>query len=155
MSNTLKSTNDLLKKVWPEVIIDTYRSQMAIVVEALKLLALANGGAVVALLNNLGSLMCKAGSSDPLNLSDLIHPISLFAAGLLFCILAFFATYFTQMKLFKHFLDNDKHYDRQHFIWFTITAFTVLLSIGLFLCGAVLSSNEIGKALIMSHGATK
>jgi hypothetical protein len=64
--------------------LETYKSLIQISVEGMKLLALLNGGAAVALLAYLGNVAGK-GSQTP----DMRYPMGFFLAGLVLCGLAF------------------------------------------------------------------
>ena len=75
----------------------TYESQISYSSQAFKLLSLANGGAALALLTFAGNKV--AAKETPL---DVTCPLILFALGLLFSILAFFASYFTQMFIKRY-----------------------------------------------------
>jgi ABC-type Fe3+-siderophore transport system permease subunit len=76
---------------------ETYKSLITISVEALKMLALANGGAAVALLTYLGNLLSHGPSG---RLPNLTGPLICYSVGLLLTVLAFLAAYITQLMLY-------------------------------------------------------
>ena len=81
---------------WPRMAIEdehaveTFKSLVQISLEGLKLLALLNGGAVVALLAYMGNIAGKG-----LPVPSLFIPMLCYVTGLLFCALAFLFGYFT------------------------------------------------------------
>jgi hypothetical protein len=77
---------------------ETYKSLITISVEALKLLALVNGGAAVAILAYLGNLASRVTVRRVPNMTG---ALLFFAGGLLLTILAFIASYLTQLRLFN------------------------------------------------------
>jgi hypothetical protein len=83
---------------------ETYKSLTTISVEALKTLALINGGAAVAILAYLGNL---ASHSPARRLSDMTWAMVCFAAGLLLTVLAFIFAYLTQLRLYNEDLAKD------------------------------------------------
>src|SRR5574341_572110 len=76
--------------------IETFKSLIQISVEGLKLLALLNGGAAVALLAYLGNVAGKG-----LSPADMRLPMACYLVGLLLCGLAFAASYLTQLRLYN------------------------------------------------------
>ena len=77
---------------------ETYKSLITISVEALKMVALINGGAAVALLAYLGNFTSRSGARRPPNMT---WALMCFAIGLFLTVLAFIASYFTQLRLFN------------------------------------------------------
>jgi hypothetical protein len=77
---------------------ETYKSLITISVEALKMVALINGGAAVALLAYLGNLTSHSGGRRPPNMT---WALMCFAIGLFFTVLAFISSYFTQLRLYN------------------------------------------------------
>ena len=69
--------------------LEIFKSQMVIVVEGLKIMAYANGGAVVALLALLGSLAGRCTT-----VPHVTRAILCFVAGLVTSIMSFFLSYF-------------------------------------------------------------
>jgi hypothetical protein len=76
---------------------ETFKSLIALCVEVLKMLALANGGAAVACLTYLGNL---ASRSPPIFV-PLKPALVSFSVGLFVTVLAFLAAYVTQLKLYQ------------------------------------------------------
>ena len=74
--------------------LETYKSLITISVEGFKFLALANGGAAVALLAYLGNVAGK-GFQTP----DMRLPMLAFLIGLGFCAVSMLFSYFTQLRL--------------------------------------------------------
>src|SRR6266480_416657 len=79
--------------------IETYKSLVTITLDGLKLLALLNGGAAVALL--LGNVAGKGGYVIPMRESMVCYVI-----GLVLCGVAYFASYVTQLNLFNESLER-------------------------------------------------
>jgi hypothetical protein len=77
---------------------ETYKSMVAISIEAIKFSALANGGAAVALLAYLGNVHGKA-TGQPV--ADLGYAMGLFTLGLLFSGFLIAASYLTQLRLYN------------------------------------------------------
>ena len=107
--------------------VETYKSLIQISVETMKLLALLNGGAVVALLAYLGNVSGK-GASVP----DMRFPMGCYIAGLVSCGLTFFLSYLTQLCLYDESMGLVK--GQAHHVWlrmafgfglFSLTAFAV------------------------------
>ena len=76
--------------------IEMYKSMISIAMEGLKLLALLNGGSAVALLAYLGNVAGKSAHGIDMRL-----PMFCYVAGLVFCGLAYFVSYLTQLRLFN------------------------------------------------------
>ena len=110
---------------------ETYKSQIALLLEGLKLLALANGGAVVALLSFAGALASNCAKSP--NLSG---PFAWFAYGVVACIVSFFAGYIMQMNFLKLLATQEKKYLLGHKLSFMIAIGTVCAAVALLLVGA-------------------
>jgi len=102
--------------------VETLKSLVQISVEGLKLLALLNGGAVVALLAYLGNI---AGKSVAPNMR---LPIVLFVVGLCLDGFAFAGSYLTQLWLYN---ERGSH---RYFLWSTFAL--AILSLGFFGAGA-------------------
>jgi hypothetical protein len=79
-----------------EHVVETFKSLVQISLEGLKLLALFNGGAAVALLAYMGNI---AGKSLPV--PNMRLPMACYVAGLIACGLAFLASYLTQFWLYN------------------------------------------------------
>src|SRR6266852_4155989 len=76
--------------------VETFKSLILVSLQGLRLLALFNGGAAVALLAYLGNVAGKG-----IALPDMRYPMKLYLAGLGFCGLAFLAGYLTQSFLYR------------------------------------------------------
>jgi len=78
---------------------ETYKGLITLSIEALKMLALVNGGAAVALLTYLGAIAAR---QPPTTAMPSIRPALLsFSGGLLAVVLAFIVAYVTQGQLFR------------------------------------------------------
>jgi hypothetical protein len=101
--------------------LETYKSLITISVEGFKFLALANGGAAVALLAYLGS----TGSHGAANM---VCPMVAFAIGVAACGLAMLCAYLTQLILFND-LSADRSGNQRHplILWIAIALFVVSL----------------------------
>ena len=84
------------------IIEETYKALVPLSIEALKILALANGGACVALLTFCGNLASKGQS--PL-LGNFKPAIISYCLGLASTMLAFLFAYYTQLRLYN----EEKH----------------------------------------------
>lgn len=112
--------------------IETYKSLIQISVEGMKLLALLNGGAAVALLAFLGNLVGKNNS-----MPDMRCPMAFFLIGLVFCGLCFVTSYLTQLTLYNESMGwpNTRFYQKHKF-WLPLAMLCVLTSIVAFAFGA-------------------
>lgn len=115
---------------------ETYRSLITISIEALKVLVLLNGGAIVALLAYLGQVEARH------ELASLVaFPLRLFVVGLVLGALGFVGSYLTQLCLYNESALGKPH--RHHyFLWGTIIL--GLGSIGAFACGAFATIGAFG-----------
>ena len=83
---------------WQWHLSETYKGLITLSVEALKMLALVNGGAAVAVLTYLGSLVSRA----PVAHQPEIKPALLwYCGGLLATLMAFLFAYVTQLRLYN------------------------------------------------------
>lgn len=106
--------------------IETYKSIQAISLAGLKLLALFNGGAALALLAYLGNIAGK-----PVAAPDMTLPLKLYLLGLLFCGLAMLAGYLTQLVLYNESIGAMKRGRHMRPQWTAVTlALLSLLSFG-------------------------
>jgi hypothetical protein len=78
---------------------ETYKALITLAVEALKMLALVNGGAAVAVLTYLGNLVSHSplGAATP----DMTPALRWYCGGLFATTLAFVAAYVTQLTLYN------------------------------------------------------
>jgi hypothetical protein len=77
----------------------TYESLITISVECLKMLAIVNGGAAVAVLTYLGNLAGRTASGQPTN--HITQALMCYCGGLLATILAFVLGYLAQLHLYN------------------------------------------------------
>ncbi|CAA0105516.1 Uncharacterised protein [Halioglobus japonicus] len=126
---TLRQLEDFEKNV----LVETYKSQIAIVVDTLKLLALVNGGGVIAILTLVGSVAGKCES-----IPEIGGPIKYLVAGLISCFVALIATYFAQMFVFKHMAEEFNEDLMLRHAWsFNVAVFFAVISVGLFGYGSI------------------
>jgi hypothetical protein len=76
--------------------LETYKSVIQVSLEGLKLMALLNGGAAVAILAYLGNITGKVPKTP-----NMTWPMACFLAGLFFTGLTFFISYVTQFSLYR------------------------------------------------------
>jgi len=89
---------------------ETYKSLITISVEALKMVALINGGAAVAILAYLGNL---ASHPSHRRIPNMTCALAFFSIGLLLTVLAFIASYLTQLRLYNEERIQDGLIDSQ------------------------------------------
>jgi hypothetical protein len=77
---------------------ETYKGLITLSIEALKMLALVNGGAAVAVLTYLGNLASH--SPAPTHLPDIKPALLWYCMGLVGTVVAFIAAYLTQLRLY-------------------------------------------------------
>src|SRR5262249_5116149 len=118
---------------WKEHAIETYKSLIQVSVEGLKLLAILNGGAAVAILAYLGN---TAGKQQLI--PDMRWPMGLYLLGLVLCGLAFIASYLTQLRLYNESVGRAGRIIF-HQLWLRIALICVLLSILAFAVGSLLA----------------
>jgi hypothetical protein len=82
---------------WEWHITETFKGLITLSVEAVKMLALVNGGAIVALLAYLGNFAARVPDKQPPHLR---HAFGYFANGLFATVLAVMLAYLTQLKLY-------------------------------------------------------
>jgi hypothetical protein len=112
--------------------IETYKSLVQISVEGMKLLALLNGGAAVALLAYLGNVTAKTGSPP-----DMRVPMVFFLAGLLLSGLAFLGSYFTQLRLYEDSVNESTEDSTARWVfWLRCGIGAAGLSLGCFALGS-------------------
>jgi uncharacterized membrane protein YidH (DUF202 family) len=118
-----------------EYAVETYKSLIHISVEGMKLIAVLNGGAAVALLAYLGSVASK-GSAVP----DMRWPMALFIFGLLLCGLAFLFSYLTQLRLYDVSIHQAQTLTgRSWSFWLHLAIVCVILSLLLFASGGLVA----------------
>lgn len=120
--------------------VETFKSLIQISVEALKLLALLNGGAAVALLAYLGNVAGK-GISVP----DMRFPMGCYLFGLFCCGLAFAASYLTQLRLYNESMGLPvSGIVSHHTFWLWLAMTLALLSLGAFAVGSYFAVFRFG-----------
>ncbi len=111
--------------------IETYKSLVQISVAGLKLLALLNGGAAVALLAYLGNIAGK-GVAAP----DVRFSMGSYLVGLVLCGLAFAASYLTQLRLYNESIGASGSGTGRHQLWLWAAMILALLSLAAFAIGS-------------------
>lgn len=116
--------------------IETYKSLIQISVQGLKLLAVLNGGATVALLAYLGNV---AGKRMPV--PDMRLPMACYVVGLAFCGFAFVASYLTQLVLYNETVGNPvPRWLGRHSRWLWAAIVLVVLSLSAFSIGSIVAA---------------
>ena len=95
---------------------ETYKTLITLTVEALKMLALVNGGAAVAVLTYLGTLSAR--SPPPTHLPEIKPALLCYCGGLVATVVAFIAAYLTQLRLYDEeiALRTGTHVRRLHHV---------------------------------------
>ena len=121
----------LPREEWREqAFYETYKSQIALLNDGLKLLGLANGGAAVALMTLIGASVTRC-SKVP-NMTD---PIGAFSYGLVAVIVAYFLSYLSQVGFLKY-LDTERNlFKLLHIIYFSLGTFAVAAAVATFVLG--------------------
>ena len=103
---------------------ETYKSLVSLSIEGLKFLALANGGAAVAILAYLGNIAAKCAP-----VPDMRLPMGAFLAGLFFCGFAWLLAYLTQFKLLNETEDKGESSFASHvkLLWAAIGCYVLSL----------------------------
>lgn len=83
---------------------ETYKSLITISVECLKMLALINGGAAVAILTYLGNLVGHSSNQHSINITP---AILWYCWGLLATVVAFMFSYWVQLRLYHEERDSQ------------------------------------------------
>jgi hypothetical protein len=115
-------------------LIETYKSLVPIAVGALRAVMLLNGGAAVALLAFLGSVV-RGGPSAPH--LDMRWPMGLFVVGVALAGVAHVTSYITQLALYNESLLGSVPPWRLHFPWLWGSIIAVALSMAAFIWGAM------------------
>jgi hypothetical protein len=106
---------------------ETYKSLITLTVEALKMLALVNGGAAIAILTYVGNLASR--QPAPGHLPDIRFALWWYCGGVAATTLAFIIAYSTQLRLFIEERDRRGGPRRLTLHWIGVTA-GVLLALG-------------------------
>ena len=109
--------------------VETYKSLISISVEGMKLLALLNGGAAVAILAYLGNAL---GKTTPI--PDMRGAMAGYLSGLFLCGVAFFASYMTQLRLYEASVHGRPLRDYER--WMRTAIIVCLLSLAAFVAGS-------------------
>jgi hypothetical protein len=111
--------------------LETYKSLIQISIECIKLLALLNGGASVALLAYLGNIAGKNWE-----VPDMRWPMGLYLFGLFCCGITFVASYCTQLALYNESMGRPFTKHECLLRWAIASAFLSIIS---FAVGSFLS----------------
>jgi hypothetical protein len=122
---------------------ETYKGLITLSVEALKMLALANGGAAVGVLTYLGNLASHSPTS--VRLPEIRPALLCYSAGLVATVLAFIAAYLTQLRLYGE--ERSRHGGEQvhqlHSIGITVGVLLALLAALAFAMGCWKSAGAL------------
>ena len=100
--------------------LETYKSLIQISLQSMKLLALLNGGAAVALLAYLGNIAGK-GAASP----NMRGPMTCYLIGLVLCGLTFMVGYLTQFSLYNEDIGDFRRGRHKAFLWVAALALGV------------------------------
>jgi hypothetical protein len=121
--------------IYNEHAIETYKSLINISLAGLKLLALLNGGAAVALLTFVSNIYGKN-----LPVPDILWAMGCFLGGLAFCGVAFFFSYLTQFILYQEVMEEKLKTQRnRHIPCHRFASIFSLLSLIAFIIGSLLA----------------
>jgi hypothetical protein len=127
---------------WKWHIEETYKGLVTLSIEVFKLLALANGGACVALLTFFGNMASKGQISL---IGNFKVAIVWYCSGLLATMLASIFAYYNQLRLFNE--EKQRHADqtpKEYHRWLLgLTGGLVLLSVVAFACGSLTAAQVI------------
>ena len=124
--------------------VETYKSLVAFATEALKVLQILNGGALVAMLAYIGQ------TGDPSCIASQAKcPFLLFVAGLVVGTLAFGTAYATQFSLFNETIRPSP--TSRHMTWLWATAFLAIASLSLFSLGSIASLSALSAPMCKSE----
>ena len=84
---------------WKWHIEEVFKSLVTLAVESLKMMALVNGGAAVAILAYLGNIASR--NPPPLHAPKMLCPLLCYSGGVLASALAFIGAYATQLRLYN------------------------------------------------------
>ena len=118
--------------------IETYKSLVQISIAGLKLLALFNGGAAVALLAYLGNIAGK-GVAAP----DVRFPMGCYLLGLVLCGLAFLSGYLTQLRLYNESIGGGGSGVLRHEVWLYLAIVLAFLSLAAFAVGSYSAAQRL------------
>ncbi|MGC1407939.1 MAG: hypothetical protein WA864_03200 [Acetobacteraceae bacterium] len=123
---------------------ETYKSLITLSVEALKLLALVNGGAAVAILAYLGSLTSH---SAAVPLPHIRWALVCYGLGVFLTVMAFLTAYLTQLRLYGEELSrvSGGPFRQRHQILLAIGCSCAVSAALLFLVGCCLAALALGQ----------
>jgi hypothetical protein len=124
---------------------ETYKSLITLTVEALKMLALVNGGAAIAILTYVGNLAVR--QPPPTNLPHIKCALLCYCGGVAASTLAFIFAYGTQLRLFIEERDRRGGPNRRmlHWIGVTIGILLALVAAGAFGAGCLYAATAIAR----------
>jgi uncharacterized membrane protein YedE/YeeE len=120
---------------------ETYKSLITISVEVLKMLALVNGGAAIAVLTYLGNLVTKP-STPCVSPPHIRSAVLCYAFGLVSTLLAFIVSYATQLALYNEDMGKAKGRERHRIPLYFGVLLAVLAAV-LFGVGSWLAANAL------------
>lgn len=124
---------------------ETYKGLIPLSIEAIKMLALVNGGAAVAILAYLGNI---AGHASAAQQPDMVRPLAWFSAGLLASAVTFIVAYHVQLRLYfeESQKADGKSVHQRHGYGVTVGSFLLLFAAIAFGVGCVTAASAIKKA---------
>ena len=130
---------------WDFHLEETYKGLVPLSIEAIKMLALVNGGAAVAILAYLGSI---AGHAPAAPQPDMVSPLAWFSAGLLTAAITFIVAYHTQLLLYEEetLLSEGKSVTRKHQWGIRLGSLLLLFAAVAFGIGCITAASAIKKA---------
>jgi hypothetical protein len=122
---------------------ETYKGLITLSVEGLKMLALVNGGAAVAILAYLGSIASHPTTAPVPHIRSALICYSL---GLLLTVLAFITAYLTQLRLYGEEVSraSGNKFGQYHVIGVATGCLLALLAASAFGIGCWLASQALG-----------
>jgi hypothetical protein len=128
----------MVKELYQDHWLETYKSLISISVEGFKFSALANGGAAVAILAYLGNVAGKGAAVPSMQI-----PMLAFLVGLVFVGLSMLFAYFTQLKLLLEIGASEPPRPLHDWLlWFAVILF--FCSLVAFACGSWLAVVRFG-----------
>ena len=129
---------------WQWHLTETYKALITLAVEALKMLALVNGGAAIAVLTYLGNLASRAAPGQMM--PDVIPALRWYCAGLAVTVLAVGAAYVAQSRL-----DTEEIKKREgvkvrqrHILGVWLGVLLALFSVAAFATGSLKAASALG-----------
>jgi hypothetical protein len=124
---------------------ETYKSLITISVECMKMLAVVNGGAAIAILTYLGNLLARASSPQPV--PHIGWALVWYCGGLFGAVLAFILSYLVQLQLYQEDVAQSSgtaqgRLKHQWLLWIAICV--VFLSAISFAVGCLQAASALG-----------